>query len=189
VLRSSSALAAAFVALATAGCGSTTNTVHSAATSTNPSTEASTVTLRSKGHETAVPTKAQYIAQADAICRTLKSQQAPLKARVRALNGSSQNTPSAIKALAPLVHQSVRFSRAADAKLESLSKPTGERGTIEKLLAGYSEEARHATNFADALEHEERGAWEAAEKALAKTLGLDRSLAHGYGFKVCGNSE
>lgn len=183
MIRSCSALATALVALAATGCGSTsTKTV---AESTSPQA----VAVHARTTTSSPPARAQFIAQADAVCRTLKSEQAPLEARVHALNGSSENSPSNYKALAVLLRQSVRFARTADAKLQSLSKPPGDRATIEKLFAGYSEEATDATKFADALAREERGAWEAAERALTKAIARDRGLARGYGFRVCGTSE
>jgi hypothetical protein len=199
VLRPSLALVTACVALASTGCGSSssgtptaaTQPASAAATSTHSATAAQGSTgTRAATHPTATPTatRALFIARADTICRTLKSQQAPLEARVHTLNGSSENSQSNYKELASLLHQSVRFARSADAKLQALAAPPGDGATIEKLLAGYSEEAKYATSFADALTREERGAWEAAEKALARTLALDRGLAQGYGFKVCGTA-
>jgi hypothetical protein len=186
VIRSSSALATGLAALAATGCGSTSTKTGPAHTATSA---AALETHTATDHLSQRPTKAQFIGEADAICRTLKSEQAPLKARVRALNASSENLPAAYKALAPLLRQSVGFARTADSKLQALPKPPGDAGRIEKLLTGYSEEAADVTNFADALGKEERGAWEASEKALAKALARDRGLARGYGFKVCGTSE
>jgi hypothetical protein len=198
VLRPFPALVTALVALAAAGCGSSsspptaaTQPAGAAGASTHSATAAegsSGAPAATRATATPTPTRALYIARADTICRTLKSQQAPLEARVHTLNGSSENSPSNYKELASLLRQSVRFARSADAELQALPAPPGDAATIEKLLAGYSEEAKDATNFADALTREERGAWEAAERALAKTLALDRGLAQGYGLKVCGTA-
>jgi hypothetical protein len=170
VLRSSAALATALVALAATGCGSSTNT-------TTPGTTTAA---------TSPPTRAQFIAQADAICQQAQSELAPLKARVEALKGSS---PSTYKVAASLVRENVAISRAVQKKLDALAKPPADAATIEKMLGVLSEEITDKNNAANAIANEEAAGVTAASAADKKAKSFDEGLAQGYGMKVCGRSE
>jgi len=128
------------------------------------------------------PTMTQFIAQADEICKTLKSEQAQVKQR---FSESSKGVTAAVQ----LGRQGITFSRAANAKLQALPKPASEAATIEKLLTGYGEEATDGTNALDALAHKEISAEEAAQAALTKVEAFDDGVAQTLGLKVCGKSE
>jgi hypothetical protein len=169
---------AVLAALAAAGCGSTATP-----TATRPATSSRTETAAASEP---IPTRAQFIAQADAICRRLRAEQAPLKARVAALQGLSERARSTFKTLASLLRQSIALARAADTRFAAIPRPVGDAATIDKLLAIHSEEVTEATNYANALDSYQRSAWEAAGAALTKAEAFDRGISQGYGMEVCG---
>jgi hypothetical protein len=179
--RAALSLAVALVALAATGCGSTS-------TPTAASTQAGTgQTAASAATSGSVPTKAQFIAQAEDICRKLSSEEKPLKARQEALKGLS--AASSDKAFVSLAHQVVALSRAAGGKLQALPRPPGDAGMIEKLLIVYNEDATDVSNIAYAVANQESSAGEAAAEALKRSITVNSGLAEGFGMKDCTGSE
>jgi hypothetical protein len=173
-LRPTLVLAASVLALLCSGCGSSDShdaSVHAGAEST----------------PTGVATKAQFIAQAQAICHTLSASEKPLKARQETLK--SLPTATAGRLFVSLVDQVVKLARAADRKLEALPRPASESQAIDKLVAALTEEVNDAVSIADAARSEESSSGEASEEALKRSIAANVSSASSYGMKACFSSE
>jgi hypothetical protein len=173
-MRLRPAVLMSFLAIAAAGCGSTGT----------PS--ASVHTGTSAGTQTPGATTAHFIAAADAICQALHAQQLPLNARVQAL---TQETSAARAQLQTLLRQSVVYVRAADTKLKALPQPPSDAATIDRLLAGYDEEAEEVISFADSLTRLEPERQRFSSGSLERTTASDRKLAESLGMKACAASE
>jgi hypothetical protein len=173
-MRQLSALLMTLVVMAASGCGSTGTPGVSVHTGT------------SSGTSTLSTEMAHFIAAADAICQALHSQQQPLNARVQAL---THETAAARAQLQVLLRQSVVFARAADAKLQALPQPPSKAAAIDKLLAGYGQEATEVTSFADALTKQEPERQKFSSGSLERTTTSDRKLAESLGMKVCAAPE
>jgi hypothetical protein len=130
-------------------------------------------------------TTERFIAGADAICRTLHSQQEHLNARVQAL---THETAAARAQLQALIRQSVVLAGAADAKLQALPQPPGEATAIDTLLAGYAREAAEVSSFAGTLTNQELERQRFFSGSLERTTASDRKLAESLGLKVCAAS-
>lgn len=174
-MRRRSALLLTFVAVAVAvaGCGSTgtpSASVHAGTAAGTPTPGATT---------------ARFVAAADAICRALHSQQQRLNTRVQAL---TQETAAAKAELEALLRQSVVFARAADAKLQALPPPPSDAAAINRLLAGYAQEAAEVSSFADSLTNQEPERQKFASGSLERTTASDGKLAESLGLKVCAAS-
>ena len=159
------AISSALVALLAGGCGSTSSTT-SAPASTTPAGSGAAVT------------RAQFAAQADAICTTLHTQQAQLKTRLTAL----EHAPSARQARkegGAIARESVALARAAEAKLQALARPAADAATIERLLAGYREESADASRIAEAITSEYPRGEEAAARDLKRAVAVDRVAGRG----------
>ena len=173
-MRRHSAVLMTLAAMTAAGCGSTgapSVNVHAGTSARAPTLGATT---------------ARFMAAADEICRTLRSQQQPLNARAQAL---TQETATARAQLQALLRQSVVFAHAADAKLQALPRPPREATAIDKLLTGYDQEAAEVTSFADVLTKGEPEKQRFAQGSLERTTASDRTLAESLGMKACAVSE
>jgi hypothetical protein len=174
-------LAALGIALATAtlvvtGCGSSgTQTASSAGTTTAVKSSGSTAT------------KAQFIAQAEVICRKLAAEEQPLKARQEALRGLPATATE--KPFVSLADQVVTLSHRAEGELRALSQPPAEAGKIKQLLTVYSEEATDVSNIAYAGAHQVNSTGEAAAQALKRSIAVNRAAARELGMKDCIESE
>jgi hypothetical protein len=86
------------------------------------------------------PTKAQYVRQVDAICRTVETQTAPLVKQVVPLAEALVigGTPNAATKLASLV-STLHTDAAADlAHLRALTEPSGAHAAVERFLSPLS---------------------------------------------------
>ncbi len=166
--RSRPALGLAVV-LATAvlsGCGSSgTPTASTAATPAS----------------TGGPTKAEFVARAEAICRKLSEQEKPLEASQASLTGGG----SAGTTFASLAHQVVALSQAAENKLTAIPRPPADAAAIGTLLASFTQDVGDANALAQAAVKEESAAGEAAEGALRKSIAAHSQLSDEYGMKLC----
>jgi hypothetical protein len=169
LLRGALGLAGVAIALLCCGCGSSASTNSHARSPKGTST------------------KAQFVASAESICGTLSAQEKPLRARQESLKKLPMAT--ADKEFVALVRQVVAFSHAAYGKLQLLSPPAGDAGTIEKLLSSFSSETNDAKAIASAASRQESDIGEAAEEALKKSVARSSTLAAEYGMKDCIGSE
>jgi hypothetical protein len=127
-------------------------------------------------------THAQFTAQAEAICRALRAEEAALKQRVAGLEKVSGSQE---KAAAPLIGQIVALDRAADERLTALSEPPNDAASIGRLVAGLFQETDDASKIEQGFTTGDRPGAEAAEKALFVTHARDQTLAHRLGLQAC----
>jgi hypothetical protein len=170
------AIAAVLCAAAVAGCGggSTRTTAATVTRASSPSTAA----------VPAAPTKAQFIARADAICARTNAKLKPVQQHLSALARQSE---SAIESEGPTAfRQGAAITREGIAQLQALSVPTGDVATVQKIITALDDEAADIDNIAAATAHGEGSAIEAAKRAEQTTKATYQGLAQGYGLKVCG---
>lgn len=168
-------LAVTLVSLGMMGCGGTS-------TQTGASGAATSATSGKPA-----PSKAQFVAQTEEICRTLSSREKPLKARQEALKGLP--TAEYDKDFVAVANQVVTLSRTAAEKLKALPRPSGDGASIEKALATYSEEIADVANISYAVANQESSAGEAAVAALKRSIAANQGLAESFGLKDCTGSE
>jgi hypothetical protein len=170
-LRGTLGLAAALAALLCSGCGGSGST-----SSTGTHAGGATPT-------TASTTKAQFVAQAETICRTLSAQEKPLQARQEALKGLAPEVADA--EFVSIVGKVVAYSQTAAGKLQALARPPGDAQAIEKLLSSFSQETTDVKAIEQAARKQESTPGEEAQDALRKTIDEHLALAEAYGMKDC----
>ena len=125
-------------------------------------------------------TKAQFIAGADAICRTTEAK----LAYIRQLAAKLGRAPSS----APVMRQEVAAARLATARLESLPEPPGESGAIGRWLTARTVAATVASDAAEAPSGEDRAAVQDVFAELEVARARAERLARNYGLEACGAS-
>jgi hypothetical protein len=133
------------------------------------------------GSPRAAPTKAAFIARADAVCSQETANLSGLRARERVSSAS----PDARRQ----IHQVVGIQEAATARLESLSQPAGEATTIARWLTARTVAATFELDTAEAPSGEGSAAGSDIRAALRRAMARVRDLSQSYGFRVCGASE
>ncbi len=167
-------VAAALLYLAAlAGCGGGSTSTTAATVTRVPSPSTSAVP--------AAPTKAQFIARADAICARTDAKLKPAKKRL----GAVENVVGSKEGAAAL-RQAASITREGIAQLQALTVPQGDAATVQKVITALDDEAADIDNMASAAAAGEASAIEAAKQAMQTTKATYDGLAQGYGFKVCG---
>jgi hypothetical protein len=84
------------------------------------------------------PTRAQYVASADTICRSAAAQTAPVVAQVTSAAAALSSTgQSAGRQLVSGLQSLHAITRSSLAKLRALAQPASGRATIQRFLSGY----------------------------------------------------
>jgi hypothetical protein len=128
------------------------------------------------------PSKAQFIARADAICGHEAAKLSRVKAGDHASGASLGQVPR-------LIRQVAAIHEAATAKLESLPQPPGQASTIAGWLTARTVAATFELDTAEAPTGEHSVAGSDIRAALHRATALVRSLSQSYGFRVCGTTE
>ncbi len=170
-LRPALGLAVGLAVLALAGCGG--------------SGASSTPSYRSTS--SALAAKARFVARAQAVCRGLRTQEQPLRARQESLKG--QPTAVADKSFVTIARDVVTLSRAAYEKLRALPRPPTDAHAIAQLLASFSQELGDVTDVANAVADERAAAGERADEALRKSAAQSSAPADAYGMNDCIGTE
>jgi hypothetical protein len=147
----------------------------------------------SSSDEEGTLTKAEFIAEADAICEASKARQETLRATVAQLaekaRGEEGKTGTVSdgtrKELADALNRVAAAAEAGFSRVQDLGSPQGDADQLETIL-GKTEAAFAASRaYAAALvNHEDAEAQAVAEKGNAETVEVT-SLAKQYGFAIC----
>jgi hypothetical protein len=125
-------------------------------------------------------TKAQFIARADAICRTTDAKLAYIR-QLAAKLGRARSAPAVMR-------QEMATARLATARLESLPEPPGESEAIGRWLTARTVAATVARDAAEAPPAEDRAAVKDVFAELEAARARAGRLARDYGLEACGAS-
>jgi hypothetical protein len=160
--------AAAVIAfLAIAGCGGGTKTV--------------TVFRTQPGAESL--TKGEYIAKADALCKTEEAKREELEHQVAEL---APITSGETREVAALLHQQADNQMAEVKGLLALRAPSADAARLASLLSILSAQTSDLDDWADAYDQRNAKEIRSLQIRVAEHNAEASALARRYGFKVCG---
>lgn len=145
---------------------------------------ATTTSLSACGGGDSGPSKEDYIAEADAICRPFDARYNHL---IDQINQSQElpSTPANDQALWDLEQQEADEIQGAVRQLERLSPPTEDQATVQRMLDGLSETGELWTGQADADSASDFTTSKALSDRQDEALAQTQGIAKGYGFKDC----
>ena len=127
------------------------------------------------------PTRTQFAAQADAVCR--------FEAEKLSRAAAFERAPVAAFSTVPrLIRQAVAIRELADARLEALRVPAGEAGAIGRWLTARTVAATLQRDAAEAPAGQYPKATRDLNQALSRARELERRLSQGHGFTICGKT-
>jgi hypothetical protein len=175
-------LAAAIALLA--GCGSSSSGTSSSPTDSGASADAP-------------PTRAEFIAKADAICAAARAKQASLRTKIGELaktaRGEEQSKVGGIsdatrRELAEALRQVADIAGSDLPKISAIGPPEADASKLATIFGKLESVLETTRTYAAALEtHEDAKAQAVAEQGNAETSESAR-LAKQYGFEVCGSA-
>ena len=135
--------------------------------------------------ETAEPlTKAEYIEQADAICRSYDEQLGPLRAEVQ-----TQIRLRDFAAAADTVDEAVQVTRTGVEELEALPKPPGDEAVLDQLDDLRQQAVALLARTEDAIREEDVGRINSFSRENESVDERADGITTGYGFQECGQAE
>jgi hypothetical protein len=153
----------AFAAVALAGCGAT------ASTSTTGS-----LTTASPGN-----TRAEFIAKADALCKSAHARQGAVHGKANAKTTASE--------LVPLLRQQSQIAKGLAASLREIPAPTGDAAAVGRFEHAVTELSVYSAALANSIHANHTYAARALALKLSSWRQQETLLGQGYGYKVCAN--
>jgi hypothetical protein len=132
------------------------------------------------------PAKAQFIAQADAVCGQFRASLAQFKSQSRALTALG-DTPKAFALAAPLFRRVQVLQQGELSRLRALPLPAGDTTIVSNYFDQGAKSVALIGTLADAFAKADRTAIARIEQDGSRLTATAKGLAQGYGFKVCGN--
>jgi hypothetical protein len=158
--------AGALAALVLAGCGSTASSP-----STTGTTGASTGTTGN--------TRAEFIAKADALCKTAHTRQGAVHGKANAKTTATE--------LVPLLRQQAAIAKSLATSLRALTPPAGDATAVGRFVHAVTELNVYSVALANSIHANHTYAARALATKLASWRQQETLLGQGYGYKVCAN--
>ncbi|MCU0314666.1 MAG: hypothetical protein MUC84_11485 [Solirubrobacteraceae bacterium] len=134
------------------------------------------------------PTKAQFIAQADAICGPFNTKAEQLLGQVgRNAVATILGTGSTQAFIAPL-DQAVREATAANRKFQALEPPVQEQGGAIAMQRSLGEQLTRLTELLGAAQTNDIASFQRVGGLLLSEQQRTARLQKSYGFRECGRS-
>lgn len=125
---------------------------------------------------TAAPTKGQFIAEGDAVCRDFRE----------ATEDARSQRPSGYDQLAEQVAEIRRAAESAMERFRSLTPPPGDEEIVERYSASIEDSLAIFRRLEAAAKKQDTAKIKTYTDDLLELAKGQRELAQGYGFKVCG---
>jgi hypothetical protein len=132
------------------------------------------------------PTKAEYTAKANAICRGASTQTVPLVGRLTSAAGSlSATDPATTRELAGTLERLHTVAATTLAQLQALARPAGDRAAIERFSSSLAVVAETLGKTATAAGAGQLRETLAQLEATAPAAGQMASASKAYGLNEC----
>jgi hypothetical protein len=128
---------------------------------------------------TAEVTKAEFIEQADALCRDFRE----------ATEEVTRTEPSSPEEVADQVDRLATESERTLEKFRALTPPAGDEDVLRRYTESIEESNALIRKLGDAAQANDASAVEAHSRDLQELAQRQRTLAQDYGFKVCGSDQ
>jgi hypothetical protein len=135
------------------------------------------------------PTRAGFVARADAICKTartkLNAQQASINAAARA--DQTSDTAANRHALATALNQDANIATPLLNQIRALAQPAGEHAVISDYVSGVGAQIGLVKQLATAIDKNDVQAAQSVSQRMAQGKASVDAAAQRVGFKVCGS--
>lgn len=132
--------------------------------------------------------KADFVRQADAICRAGDAEVAELDAAIAAAQRGSDRT-AVFAELARLTRRSVAVSSRAVDRLDALDKPAGDREALQGWIADARRQVALVGRLSTALAREDETAVATLSEQIDTLATRNNAFARRYGMADCARSR
>lgn len=172
---------AVLVALLLAGCGNGGGENETAEAAAPSTTEAETTVD--------MPTKAEYIAQVDAICADVQAEAAELQRQAQELQAQSDELPKAefLERAASFWGDQIRVTESFREQVAQLDPPPGDEDRVGQFVESIDDGLAIAREIEATLEGGDDIVASTVEE-YGQAVVRGNTLAQAYGFEVCGRT-
>jgi hypothetical protein len=134
------------------------------------------------------PTKAEYVAKADAICKAAGEKTAPLVTKLESSAGAiASGSATVAREVAPVLVKLHEVGASSLSQLRALKEPTGEKAAIEKYLSPLTNVVAAAGQAASSLGAGQPSAAFGLLAQVESDAQQATSAAGAYGVAPCGS--
>jgi hypothetical protein len=137
----------------------------------------------------AAPTRAQFIATTDALCRASNKRTRRLNVEVQRVAAAAHDDAELLRRLAPILAQGYGPIRDNAAAFQAANPPAADAGRIERIRKAYDEQAELVRKLAAAAKRGDAGAFRSLSGQQKDVVTRARRLTRGYGFRECGSAK
>jgi len=132
-------------------------------------------------------TKAEYIAAGDAICRNHRARREGLEKQAADVGPIvSKDQAHRVADLLRLASDNLMVEVR---ELQGLQPPTADASTLGSMLSNLSAQASEIDDWADAYDNLDAREIRRFQARIVEDTATATGIAHGYGFKVCGQDR
>lgn len=140
--------------------------------------------------ESSEVSKAGFIEEADAVCKSYQAERKPIQAEIEAIEGGSNpESPKNVVRLGELLREAIAGAEGELESIRELQPPQADKATIGKMLDTAQEGNARGIEAAEALEEGETKRFGELAPEVETTNNRAKRLAEAYGLKVCGQAQ
>lgn len=135
------------------------------------------------------PTRAQFIAQTDELCKASNRRTRTLNLKLRRAAAVARNDRDVLRRLAPILEDGYDLVRDNAAAFRAVEPPDDDAAAIAGLRTLYDRQAQFVRRLAAAARRGDARRFEALSVEQQAVVTRARRLSRAFGFKQCGSSR
>jgi hypothetical protein len=141
------------------------------------------------GDDARAPTRAQYIARTDKLCKASNTRTRALNVQLLRAAAGARNDRELLRRLAPILERGYGKVRDNVAAFQASNPPADDDAAIERIRAAYDKQAEQVRRLAAAARAGDVARFRALSDEQEEVVTRARRLARGYGFRECGSAK
>lgn len=131
------------------------------------------------------PTREEFIAQGDAICKDANEE----IAEINSGETGASTLEEGLEQLARVAADGYEVTRGYVGEFRDLTPPEGDEETVDKIVSGLEQQAGIIGQLADAADSGDTEQFQQITPQVQEIRNRVRSLLQGYGFDDCGSGD
>ena len=141
------------------------------------------------GDDGDAPTRAQFIAQTDELCKASNRRTRTLNLKLRRAAAGARDDRDLLRRLAPILERGYDRVRANAAAFRAVEPPDDDAAEIARLRRLYDQQAQFVRPLAAAARRGDVSGFESLTAQQRDVVTRARRLSRAYGFKQCGSTR
>lgn len=141
------------------------------------------------GGDDRAPTRAQYIAKTDMLCKASNTRTRALNVQLRRAAAGAGNDRDLLRRLAPILERGYGKVRDNAAAYQAADPPPDDAAEIDRIRAAYDKQADQVRKLAATARAGDVARFRSQSAEQEDLVTRARRLARAYGFRECGTAK